>query len=337
MSTTLQQPEVAGFPAELLAGADKSPIDHGPYYIYCPGETVHRATIGDGTDHCFAGVVTCVVSGGRWVDYTTAAKQSILTKTRPTDRNGGSQQELMNPFMASAKADAIYIENKHRGVVWIHAFDRIMPNKLRLDDFNALIGLPIGCEREDFPNFAMPVPPPDIAKMVEEKGVLAIREAHLRAVYERLRLASQDDLTKVWMEAIQQMLEGFDIARRNALQGLQESEREIQGNRKDIFDPRDERWMKLTGWKPKNTSGQQTVKVEVAQQQGAPAPAQDVERKECPSCGELIAIKAKKCRYCQEVLVQPDAQAEVTTDGTAPLRRRKTLEEKQDEARERNS
>lgn len=319
---TIRPLEVPGFSPEVAQYINDQEISHGPFYLFPCGLSIHRRQREDGTPHIWAGMVNYIDSGGQYRSFETAAQTSNLGYTDPRT----NERRFLNPAMASTKVAAMMFHDQGKGLIQIHAFDHLMKQQIHFDEFNRLLALPLAVDAQDHPTWKLPVMPPDIAKLVEEKGIIAVRETHVRALYAKVSEMPRDAVSGLWLQALQEIMQGFPVARgyyENELQEV-ETQSQVAGLPLPAYDTFCNKCMKLTGRKPKTEAQTPVVNVQLPQQ-AAPAQTPDIERQPCPNCGEMIAPTARKCRYCSEWLTMPDTQALVSEPApTAPLRARET-------------
>jgi hypothetical protein len=344
MSANPQQVRRSGFSKEAF-GALKDRVinkeDHGPKYVYSPGEPMHRIDNHDGVPHVYPGVVRGFESYINWhTSYTKPEVGTTFTAEQANDMT--DKMRYGAPIYAGSIATDITqsLSGTEKCIVSITAFENMAFEDTRWEEFNAIImPEPVFYDAEEVPLDLLPrwrSLAPEINEKCRKIGGLAVREEYLKNALRQFQ-TSKDLMSQMYVQAITQMLGACEAFRRFAITYLETSDRSIDDRNntgKNIYDTRDLRLQWLTAHKSKSAQEPQQIIV-----QSAPAPAvTDIERLPCSECGEMISVNAKVCVHCKTRFDKlPTGGSEVTTVAeVVAQRKRKSLEEKQAEAQERH-
>lgn len=310
--------------------SQESAEDHGAYYLYTPGEPIHRVDMRDSVPHLYPGVVTSCTSWGHWLPASTVDIGSNII----TNNLAGEKQILVPKYAGTIKAE-ILASYGRLGTICIDAFTRATPETLKLDWFNRhLMPVPIFYGDDDVPQelagwYKDYEAGNEREKLVSQYGGLLARRVLAEAFLQQLINGEFADeiggqLRAIYVTAVRQILSTFDTFRvfgEGLLMSSDQAVKDRENSGKSLYDGRDVRLQWLLKKKGVDAPlvdimNQQQPIIQVMQ----PEAKQDVERKDCPECGELIAVSAKVCRFCQTRFeAKPEAKAEVKAE--APKRK----------------
>lgn len=339
---SLPQTRIRSFSEESMKGVQgqmQQIEDHGPYYAYTPGEALHRIDERDGVAHVYPHYVRIIESS-----YNLKPAELSIERWAFTTQGTDGKPMFANPKYAGDIITNITRGSGHLGSISIQAFAKHEPEEINLELFNRLLmPEPVWYEKADVPEEHLGAwrrRNPELTKRAKEQGGLNLRQSYVEA-------ALSQNIAPHHFAALLEIQTAINRFRDFAIAQLSESDRHIQDRQtsgKGTYDDRDRRWQWLLG--PEYTmtvdaaSKQPMVTVNVPQQQMIATPVEDIQRGPCAECGELIAVTARKCRYCGASFAPPVADETITrvNELLAAERKptRKTLEQKQAEARERN-
>lgn len=302
MSTDLQHVRAAGVDPRAIGTYEprlQSREDHGPYYVVTVGEPIHRVDKRDGVPHLYPMHVECVKTWAHW----TLQKAQQVPNALMTARNADGETVEASPIFAGDIVNDILVMNPQyamMGTVSISAFTKVEAEQVDIDNFNRLImPEPIWYDLEE-----VPVDEVDAYKRfmaahgdaVREEGALRRRERLLKAA-DFSGVGAQ--LRRLYEAARAEILQAFATYKTFGINQLGEADRQVKDrdkSGKSVYDRADLRRQWL--FKRKGVDAPLTEQQAPVFSVQMPEAKADVERRECDNCGEMIAVKAKACRYC---------------------------------------
>lgn len=233
------------YPKEAFGSLDptlSSIEDHGPYYIYSPGEPVHRVEYRDGLPHLYPGLVHRVGSFLNW--YT----EQLLESSSITARNTSGEKVNAHPHYAGAiKYEICDGPSGYRriGVVSVKALDKM--DDFAIAEFNKIIMPDAAWFNAD----EVPVErltewrerSIELTRECEELGALEVRRRWLESATDRVP-KGHHQATK-FREAIRECLAAVVAYRRLAESYMEDYDKQVINNKIDGYYQREDllRWL----------------------------------------------------------------------------------------------
>jgi hypothetical protein len=242
-------------PRDIIGEATDAEEDHGPFYLFSPGQTIHRVDARDSVPHIYPCRVATVTSWGHWRDDEESAPNAVQTRRVRGPQNTMRAQKL-NPLFAGATVRDIKVTYGECGVISLQSLARLKAEDVRPDVLNGLL-YPSSCEWEFTRDGYVAHVDPRIAEEAQKQGGLAVR---LRWVKEARQIVRGSEfanrygaeLQALYSAALAEIEPSFSAFRSYALRELAEAEDLIRRHRgngvgKAAYDTRDLYFLWLTG------------------------------------------------------------------------------------------
>lgn len=247
------------FPHETI-GKQVKKVDHGPFYLYSAGFNIHRVDMRDSVPHIYAGRVTPCTDWVVRLLEEQAAPDCIVMRDFERDSIGNLYGYAYNLMSADEIRNAILDEYAygHLGTIELTTFRHMKPAEFQLDFFNSLVR-PFVVE----PGEATLRLAPEIVRDIEEIGGLAVRKRLVEDAAKRIEgsefLSTKGaSLQLLYLAAIQEISNSFNIARQYGMNELTAADNEIQrsmngsSDAKENYSRRDRYIQWLLARKPVN-------------------------------------------------------------------------------------
>ncbi len=365
MSAELQQIKQATVSDKVTGGMGQRiqrAHDHGPYYVYSPGLPVHRVQERDGLPHCYPNQVMQIETWGHWLNEQLTADRTTMVAN---DTDG--RPAYLNQIWASSIRDEVIHGLNGYGLhgrncvcaVEIAPFAKLSADEVKLELFNRFIqpepvwyaidevpvlydrsGKPTYDRRADFRTLAT-----ETADKAKELGALMVRRDFVIRFGETLDAGNvpvDSSLRNLYRDAVTGILASIEEFRRWGHAFLNNSDKDLRASQnggtsgKAEYDPLDARVQWLLARPGVDTlladalNRQPNVTVQTAPTDVAGIVAAVMTAMEQNRLNQAAAQSAP------DVAVLGEVKDDAETLDSAP-RRRKTLEEKQAEMREKNS
>lgn len=253
--------------------------ESGPYYVYAPGEAIHRREVRDSLPHIWGGLVSPVtdftnsewMAGGHDHHIVAADENSKMKHSRCW---ASATMQVIFGSMESYGGKVFEITAFQKQPLVEQATNFVIKDNL-LARFNGLIcPWPHAFTKDGLPPVCRKLTLPDTIKtFIEEHGALALRSQWLKEAAEKCELGETGrlfrqaiDEMQTYLSSYRSMIIGYIEAQENE---MAQSSAQRPGKRR--YDPLDDEYLYLLGRKPRTI--QQAPQVVVQQ---APAPAIDM-------------------------------------------------------------